>query len=73
MYHDRTYVRIHPVKVSLNEHERNLIEAAAAYKGMETAAFVRELVMEEVARSLHIGADSGRYSPALRATEKHPG
>ena len=25
----------------------NLIEAAAAYKGMETAAFVRELVMEQ--------------------------
>lgn len=72
MYEDRTFVRRHPVKVSLNQYERNLLAAAAAYKGMEPAVFVRELVMEEVARALH-AADSRSVAKKLRLTEENLG
>lgn len=73
MYEDRTFLRKHPVKVSLNDYERNLLIAAAAYKGMEPAVYVRELVLEEVAKALHVSVKSIKNPQKLRGTEEFHG
>lgn len=52
MYSDPSHIRLHPVKVSLNDCEHDLAAAAARYLRKPLAAYIREILMEEVERTL---------------------
>ena len=56
MYADPALIRKHPVKLSFNDLEHDLIQAWVNYHGGEKAAFIRELVLEQA--RLDLGLDS---------------
>jgi hypothetical protein len=51
MYEDRTQVREHEIKVRLSDAELAVVDALARYNRRQRAAFIRDLVMDRVARS----------------------
>ena len=50
MYADPRFIRNRRVNLSLNEVEQRLIDAHAEYNGMQPSVFIRELVLEALAR-----------------------
>jgi hypothetical protein len=48
MYADPRHVRDNPIKVRLNDDERDLIYALAKVNGRQPAAFARELLMHGI-------------------------
>lgn len=67
MYSDPSHIRLHPVKVSLSVYEHDLAAAAARYLRKPLAAFIREVVMEEVERAL-VAEQSASAEPEKRRT-----
>lgn len=53
MYRDPTYIRKHFVKLSLNDHEAQLLEAFSALTGEQEATLVREVVIQRALEVLH--------------------
>lgn len=68
MYANPSHLRKKRVNLSLNDSEARLAEAMAEFNGMQTSAFLRELVMEGLMR-VH-GSNSGANAPELRATHQ---
>lgn len=68
MYADPTHIRKHRVNLSLNDAEARLAEAMAEFNGMQTSAFLRELVLDSLKR-MH-GVNSGGSAPAMRAAHQ---
>lgn len=68
MYADPTHIRKHRVNLSLNDTEARLAEAMAAFNGMQTSAFLRELVLESLSR-MH-GSNSAQQATEMRATNQ---
>ena len=52
MYSDPSQVRDHAVKISLNDEEMKVVEAAAKKAGLQPAAYCREAVMKALAAIL---------------------
>ena len=65
MYANPEHIRKHRVNLSLNDSEARLAEAMAEFNGMQTSAFLRELVLESLKR-MH-GANSDDGAPEMRA------
>ncbi len=53
MYRDPTYIRKHHIKLSLNDHEAQLLEAFSALTGEQEATLVREVVIQRAIEVLH--------------------
>lgn len=68
MYADPTHIRKHRVNLSLNDTEARLAEAMAAFNGMQTSAFLRELVLESLSR-MH-GSNFAQPATEMRATNQ---
>lgn len=68
MYADPTHIRKHRVNLSLNDTEARLAEAMAAFNGMQTSAFLRELVLESLSR-MH-DSDSAQPATEKRASNQ---
>lgn len=68
MYADPTHIRKHRVNLSLNDTEVRLAEAMAEFNGMQTSAFLRELVLESLSR-MH-GSNSAQAATEKRATNQ---
>lgn len=50
MYANPTHLRVKRINLSLNEVEDRMAEAAAEFNGKQKSAFLRELVLEGLAR-----------------------
>lgn len=50
MYANPTHLRIKRINLSLNEVEDRMAEAAAEFNGKQKSAFLRDLVIEALAR-----------------------
>lgn len=50
MYANPTHLRVKRINLSLNEVEDRMAEAAAEFNGKQKSAFLRELVIEGLAR-----------------------
>lgn len=68
MYADPAHIRKHRVNLSLNDTEARLAEAMAEFNGMQTSVFLRELVLESLAR-MH-GSDCAQPATEMRATNQ---
>ncbi|MBS3018561.1 hypothetical protein DJFAAGMI_01293 [Comamonas sp. PE63] len=68
MYADPAHIRKNRVNLSLNDAENRLAEAMAEFNGMQKSVFLRELVLEGLAR-LH-RSDSAAEAAEMRAP--HP-
>lgn len=58
MYADPSLIRKHPIKLSFNDLERDLIAAWVNYHGGETAPFLRELILEQARLDLGLEAQA---------------
>lgn len=47
MYSDPALIREHVVKLSFNDREADLINAWVAYTGLQKAAFLRDMLLEQ--------------------------
>ena len=65
MYADPAHIRKNRVNLSLNDAEARLAEAMAEFNGMQTSAFLRELIVDALTR-IH-DANSGVEAPEMRA------
>ena len=57
MYANPSDIRIKRVNLSLNATEMRLVEAVSEFHQMQPSTFLRELVMEALAKQMH-AADS---------------
>lgn len=69
MYADPSLIRDNTVKLSFNDLERDLIQAWVNYHGVQKAAFLRELLLEQARLDLGLDAaiGEGQQIPLLRA------
>lgn len=67
MYSNPTHLRVKRINLSLNEVEDRMAEAAAEFNGKQKSAFLRELVLEGLAR-MHAINDAGEGG-AMRALQ----
>jgi hypothetical protein len=67
MYADPTHIRRKRVNLSLSETESRAVEALAELNGTQPSVFIRELVLEFMARGSH-GMNPIVTSEKLRAT-----
>ena len=58
MYADPAHIRKHRVNLSLNDTEVRMAEAAAEFNGMQTSAFLRELLIESLSRLHELNSES---------------
>lgn len=58
MYADPSLIREHTVKLSFNDLEHDLIQAWVNYHGVQKAAFIRDLVLEQA--RLDLGLDGAQ-------------
>lgn len=65
MYADPAHIRNKRINLSLNDVEDRMAEAAAEFNGKQKSAFLRELVLEGLAR-LH-AMNSGEGASDMRA------
>ncbi|WP_438767944.1 hypothetical protein [Kushneria sp. TE3] len=56
MYRDPRSLKTSRIGINLDEYEDNLIEALAAYTGMEKATLARELVMRAALEMLGVSS-----------------
>ncbi|WP_110709255.1 hypothetical protein [Salinicola sp. CR57] len=70
MYQDNRRRRNNRIGINLDEYEDGLIEALAAYTGVEKAALVREMVMRSAMDML--GVSSQQEFDAISMTEFQP-
>lgn len=54
MYQDPQNIKKHPYKVSLNDSQRELIEASANAVGIQPSAYLRELALEKLRELLEL-------------------
>jgi hypothetical protein len=52
MYGDPALIRVHTVKLRLNEQENALVDALVDYTGQQKAALMRDLLLEQVRLAL---------------------
>lgn len=57
MYSNPTHLRVKRINLSLNEVEDRMAEAAAEFNGKQKSAFLRELVIEGLARMHSLNSD----------------
>jgi hypothetical protein len=67
MYADPAAIRVKRVNLSLNAAEMRVIEAISEINNMQPSTFIRELVMDALAKQIH-GANSGNGATEMRAT-----
>ncbi|MBU0807185.1 MAG: hypothetical protein KJ852_12045 [Gammaproteobacteria bacterium] len=67
MYADPNAIRVKRVNLSLNAAEMRVIEAISEINNMQPSTFIRELVMEALAKQIH-GGNSGNSATEMRAT-----
>lgn len=67
MYADPSAIRVKRVNLSLNAAEMRVIEAISEINNMQPSTFIRELVMEALAKQIHVGNSHGAASE-MRAT-----
>jgi hypothetical protein len=67
MYADPNAIRVKRVNLSLNAAEMRVIEAISEINNMQPSTFIRELVMEALAKQIH-GGNSGHGATEMRAT-----
>lgn len=65
MYANPDSIRIKRVNLSLNATEMRLVEAVSEFHQMQPSTFLRELVMEALAKQMH-AADSESAAPQKR-------
>lgn len=70
MYRDNRRLKAHRTGINLDEFEDNLIEALAAYTGVEKATLMREMVMRAAMDML--GVASQQEFDAVSLTEFQP-
>lgn len=70
MYADPTLIRDKTVKLSFNDLEDNLIQAWVNYHGVQKAAFMRELLLEQARLDLglDVAASEGQQMQLLRTS-----
>lgn len=64
MYADPALIREKTVKLSFNDLENDLIQAWVNYHGVQKAAFIRDLVLEQARLDLGLDSD-GSERPQL--------
>ena len=67
MYADPNAIRVKRVNLSLNAAEMRVIEAISEINNMQPSTFIRELVMEALAKQIH-GTNSGNGATEMRAS-----
>lgn len=67
MYNNPDHIRVKRVNLSLNAAEMRVIEAISEINNMQPSTFIRELVMEALAKQIH-GTDSGVHATEMRAS-----
>lgn len=67
MYNNPDHIRVKRVNLSLNAAEMRVIEAISEINNMQPSTFIRELVMEALAKQIHVG-NSGQGAAEMRAT-----
>lgn len=70
MYADPALIRDKTVKLSFNDLEDDLIQAWVNYHGVQKAAFIRELLLEQARLDLGLetAASEGQQMQLLRAS-----
>ncbi len=58
MYSNPAHIKKHPYKVSLNDEQKALIEAAASAVGEQPSAYLRELAMEKLNEMIQLDRSS---------------
>ncbi|UCV00271.1 hypothetical protein [Acidovorax radicis] len=66
MYADPSAIRVKRVNLSLNAAEMRVIEAVSEINNMQPSTFIRELLMEALAKQIH-GGNSGAGACEMRA------
>lgn len=67
MYADPASIRVKRVNLSLNAAEMRVIEAVSEMNHMQPSTFIRELLMEALAKQIH-GGNSGSGASEMRAS-----
>lgn len=67
MYADPSAIRVKRVNLSLNAAEMRVIEAVSEINNMQPSTFIRELLMEALAKQIH-GGNSQGFASEMRAT-----
>lgn len=67
MYADPAAIRVKRVNLSLNAAEMRVIEAVSEINNMQPSTFIRELLMEALAKQIHV-VNSVPAASEMRAT-----
>jgi uncharacterized protein (DUF1778 family) len=67
MYANPTHLRVKRINLSLSEVEDRMAEAAAEFNGKQKSAFLRELVVEGLARMHSMNSED--EDPGMRALQ----
>lgn len=67
MYADPAAIRVKRVNLSLNAAEMRVIEAVSEINNMQPSTYIREVLMEALAKQIH-GLNSGSGASEMRAT-----
>lgn len=67
MYADPAAIRVKRVNLSLNAAEMRVIEAVSEMNHMQPSTFIRELLMDALAKQIH-GGNSQGIASEMRAS-----